>query len=78
MWGAFVSLVLSSSGAGDIPDIQKFIADGVQLGHVLDLEPDGEGTAAAGKILARQFLDPDPGCAFMINLQLTLYSMVMS
>ena len=54
-------LVLSSSGADNITDVDQPVAHGIQLFHILDFEANGEDALTAGQVLAEQLLDPDTG-----------------
>ena len=50
---------MAASGAQNIPDIQQFVADGFQLGYILDFKADSKHTVAAGQILAVELLQAD-------------------
>ena len=54
-------LILSSSGANHIPDIDQPVADRVQLRYIFHFEADGENTLAAGQIFAEQLFHSNPG-----------------
>ena len=54
-------LILSSSGAHNIPDVQQLIADFFQLLHVFDLEADGEDALVVRQVLAVELLQSDAG-----------------
>ena len=53
--------VLTAPGAGNIPDVQKPVADSFQLRYIFNFKPHSKHAVSAGQILTGQLLDPNPG-----------------
>ncbi len=53
-------LIVAPACAQNIPDVQKLVANHIQLRNIFHFKAQGKHTVSPGQILAHQLLDPNP------------------